>query len=1125
MRRLLPTLLTLASIMGLCPDSTSSQSLPYPILFVTQVPTPYDSANVASLFGNHVADMPGAPRGGDLWIRYPDGSLKNLTQAAGYGTTGTQGVGAIAVREPSVHWSGTKALFSMVVGGAAAQGDTTTFYWQIYEITGLGKDETPVVRKIPNQPQNFNNVSPIYGTDDRIIFTSDRPPSGDRHLYPAFDEYKGTPTNTGLWSLDPATGDLNQLDHSPSGDFSPTIDSYGRVLVMRWDRLQRDRNADMDALGTAVKGTFNYTDESPTGQPQYGVRTETFPEPQGSRTDLLAGTNMNGFEFNQFFPWQIGEDGTSPETLNHLGRHEMRPAFNRSINDDSNVVAFNYANTNRSNRNPIVNFMQVREDAKAPGLYYGVDALQSGTHSGGQIVSLTASPQLDPNQTVVTYITDRSTQGTASEGGTPNPNHSGFYSNPLPLSDGSLIAAHSTDPHADKNLGTTTEPISRFAYRLTTLKKSGNVWVADQPLTTGISKDVSYWDPNVLVRFSGTLWELDPVEVRPRTRPARLERYLPTQEKEILVEEGVDEAKFRSYLREKNLAVAVSRDVTHRDGADRQQPFYLKIAGSTKATPNATGKVYDVTDLQFYEGDYIRGSGLTSPNATPHPGRRILAVPMHLPVGTNPDTQGGANGIAKLADDGSMAAFVPAHRATTWQLTDPNGQPVVRERYWVTFQPGEIRVCASCHGTNDDAAQPLNPIPQNKPEAFRDLLRFWKSTVLPSHVTLTTPANETVGVGVQATLQWLDEGNSSGYRVQISTTSEFATSILDSGNVAGTTIDVPGLAPNTIYYWRVQGSNAYGDGVWSNVWHFTTASDDPQLPAAPQLVSPANDTTDIPFVGSLLWNTATGADAYHVQLAATAEFSTTLLDDTVATTTIDFSALAARTKYYWRVRAIAAAGAGPWSATWNFTTYAEVPHTPATPTLVSPANDSTGVPISRSLRWEETAGATSYRVQLATSTDFATPLLDRNDLTSPSATFSNLARNTRYYWHVNASNSLGTGEWSATWSFTTVAEQSGTEGATGETEGLRLERNHPDPFSETTTLSAFLPHGGPVSMVLYDMQGTAVASLLNGTLDAGHHTFRIDAGSADMARLANGVYVVRLQTPDGTRELLVHLVR
>src|SRR3546814_10016913 len=46
-----------------------------------------------------------------------------------------------------------------------------------------------------------------------------------------------------LWSLDPATGDLFMLDHSPSGDFTPILDSFGRVVFTRWDHLQRDQQA------------------------------------------------------------------------------------------------------------------------------------------------------------------------------------------------------------------------------------------------------------------------------------------------------------------------------------------------------------------------------------------------------------------------------------------------------------------------------------------------------------------------------------------------------------------------------------------------------------------------------------------------------------------------------------------------------------------------------------------------------------------------------------------------------------------------------------------------------------------------------------------------------------------
>src|SRR5436309_14825015 len=105
-----------------------------PILFVTQVPVPADFTTVASTFGNQLASAAEAPRGGDLWIRYPDGTTKNLTRTAGFGNSGMQGAQSIAVREPSVHWSGTKALFSMAIGAPPRQSLFEDCVWQRYEV-------------------------------------------------------------------------------------------------------------------------------------------------------------------------------------------------------------------------------------------------------------------------------------------------------------------------------------------------------------------------------------------------------------------------------------------------------------------------------------------------------------------------------------------------------------------------------------------------------------------------------------------------------------------------------------------------------------------------------------------------------------------------------------------------------------------------------------------------------------------------------------------------------------------------------------------------------------------------------------------------------------------------------
>jgi hypothetical protein len=649
--------------------ATAGVAIPNPILFVTQVPIPGDFTTVASTFGNHNGQINSAPRGGDLWIRYPDGTLKNLTRTAGF----TE----IAVREPSAHWSGTKALFSMVTG-TPQQYQWNDYYWQIYEVSNLGITETPVIRKIPNQPASYNNVSPFYGSDDRILFTSDRPRNGARHLYPQLDEYEEAPTVTGLWSLDPNSGDLRMLNHSPSGVFSPFLDSYGRIVFTRWDHLQRDQQADADAESNTY-GTFDYADESENAA-KLNQRVEVFPESR------RASANLEGFTINHFFPWEINEDGTSEETLNHVGRHELHSYFDRSLNDDGALREFISATSGRMNANNIDNFLQIREDPAHPGRYFGTDGPEFYTHASGQIVRLDAEPSRPADQIQVTYVT-------------PRGNANGHYRDPLPLSDGTLLVVHTSETRNEGNEGTRAQPLSRYKFRIKTL--------AGDTLTQGLTASVQYWDPDVRVSWSGELWELSPVEVRARPQPLSRKAQLEEPELRVFREEGVDVEAFKRDLAAKNLALVVSRDVTTRDAADKQQPFNLRVAGTA---PTATStKQYAVANMQFYEGLQVRGLGGT---ASPRPGRRVLAR---------------AHSSAKIANDGSIAALVPARRAMSWQTTDTAGTPVVRERYWLTFQPGEVRVCGSCHGVNS-RDQLGRSAPQNSPEALRGLVQAWKGT-------------------------------------------------------------------------------------------------------------------------------------------------------------------------------------------------------------------------------------------------------------------------------------------------------------------------------------------------------------------------------------------------------------
>lgn len=693
------------------------------ILFVTQLPFGGDFANIMSTFGTHKGNPGSAPRGGDLYIRYADGTLRNLTEEAGFGGTPET---EIAVREPYPHWTGTKALFSMAVGGTT-QNDYTPVYFQIYEVSGIGQGEAISIVKLP-QPEDYNNVSPIYASDGRILFTSDRPHNGDRLLYPPRDEYESTEIVSGLWSMMPDGSALRILDHSPSGDFSPFIDSYGRVVFTRWDHLQRDQQADADIYRIIAGqepdyGAVTYAGETSDVAMALHPSDEVFPENRflhgpGGTADP-TWDDMDPTEethtLNHFFPWMMAQDGTGLEILNHLGRHELagyvapaRTYLEYTGNEDSVDI-----------------MLQLCEDPTEPGTYYGIHCPEFGTHAAGQNVAIAAPPGANPDDIQPVFHTHPETAGYVADGEPAPAGHVGMFRDPVVLADGTLWASHSASTYADAP--TVQNPpypapfahSSRYDFAIRQLVPGpGGYLVPGARLIDPIEETVSYFDngPYRQITYSGPMWELQAVEVRTHAAPpsAPIES-LPAIEESILAEELGGEAgvaALRAYLESNNLALVVSRDVTVR--GDEQQDYNLKVAWSDHVSAESGVTPKEIGYLQFFEGKLLRGYD--------RPGRRVLARPMDAAV--NPTDNGAPEGSVRIGDDGSMAAFVPAGRALSWQTTEADGTPAVRERYWLTFQPGEIRACTNCHGLNNTDVFDRPP-PMNEPQALRDLLQWW----------------------------------------------------------------------------------------------------------------------------------------------------------------------------------------------------------------------------------------------------------------------------------------------------------------------------------------------------------------------------------------------------------------
>ncbi len=82
---------------------------------------------------------------------------------------------------------------------------------------------------------------------------------------------------------------------------------------------------------------------------------------------------------------------------------------------------------------------------------------------------------------------------------------------------------------------------------------------------------------------------------------------------------------------------------------------------------------------------------------------------------------------------------------------------------------------------------------------------------------------------------------------------------------------------------------------------------------------------------------------------------------------------------------------------------------------------------------------------------------------------------------------------------------------------------YPNPLRGSTTISFGLPKDSKVELGVYNIVGQRVATLAQGVLPAGRHSVTWNGRSADGQKVAAGVYLVRMATPEfsGTRKLTV----
>jgi hypothetical protein len=89
--------------------------------------------------------------------------------------------------------------------------------------------------------------------------------------------------------------------------------------------------------------------------------------------------------------------------------------------------------------------------------------------------------------------------------------------------------------------------------------------------------------------------------------------------------------------------------------------------------------------------------------------------------------------------------------------------------------------------------------------------------------TLLAPQNGATGLSLSAVvLDWSDVASVASYHVQVSTSSTFATTVIDQSGLIASIYTASNLVASTTYYWRVQSVSGGSTSAWSTTFSFTT---------------------------------------------------------------------------------------------------------------------------------------------------------------------------------------------------------------------------------------------------------------------------------------------------------------
>ena len=268
-----------------------------------------------------------------------------------------------------------------------------------------------------------------------------------------------------------------------------------------------------------------------------------------------------------------------------------------------------------------------------------------------------------------------------------------------------------------------------------------------------------------------------------------------------------------------------------------------------------------------------------------------------------------------------------------------------------------------------------------------------------------TNLNAAATASGQVTLTWNAVGNAETYQVFRADTADGDLTRIDDSTptpVTDATYTDTGLANDTAYRYTVRAVNAAGISPASSEASVTTLA----LPAAPANLSATASVVGSDLRVTLTWEAVTGATAYQIYRADTAEgtLERVTTDADITGTTYTDTGLTHTTTYRYTVRAVDSVGVGASSAEASATTRG----LPAAPANLSATASGAANVFQVSLAWDAVIGATEYRIYRADTADGArTRVTMDSAITGTTYIDTGLTHNTAYRYTVRAVDVIG----------------------------------------------------------------------------------------------------------------------